>query len=189
MSLTSLPSPPVPDAPAIQTRQQLEVVLENIAELQRTRDEIYRAQEMEIEAVRQRHRAPLAEIGSYLDLETSWAEAWARANPGALDANRCLACAHATLGFRAEPPRLERASRRWTWTRIAATLAALDWGKRYLRTPAPEIQVDKDALFADLASLSPVDLRSAGIRVEQGERFFITTHPNSQSAPAWQEAA
>jgi phage host-nuclease inhibitor protein Gam len=191
--MTPFPSPSATAAPAIQTRQQLEVVLENIAQLQRERDELHRAQENEIEAVRQRYRAPLAEVGNYLDLETSWAEAWARANPEALSADRSLACAHATIGFRAMPPRIERASRRWTWSRIATTLAGLDWGRRYLRIPEPEVQVDKDALIADLAGLSPLDLRNAGIRVEQGERFYITPHASPETAPAlepaWQEAA
>jgi len=131
----------------------------------------------------------------YLDLETSWAEAWARGNPGAFAADRSLACAHATIGFRAAPPRIERASRRWTWSRIAQTLAGLAWGGRYLRVPAPE--VDKEALLADLAGLSPLELRNAGIKIVQGERFFITPHPHpgaeTTSAPvaepAWREAA
>jgi phage host-nuclease inhibitor protein Gam len=179
------PLPPQAAAPAIQTRQQLDAVLENIAHLQRERDELYHAQETEIAAVRQRYRAPLAEMENYLDLETSWAESWARANPGALAADRSLACAHATLGFRATPPRIERASRRWTWSRIALTLAGLAWGKRYLRIPSPE--VDKEALLADLADLSPLELRNAGLRIVQGEHFFITPHQPAE--PAWQEAA
>jgi hypothetical protein len=41
--------------------------------------------------------------------------------------------------------------------------------------------------------LSPVDLRNAGIKVVQGERFFITPHQQAEitspSEPAWQEAA
>src|SRR6202044_3043895 len=170
--MTLTPSPTA--APAIQTRQQLDAVLENIAHLQCERDELYRTQENEIAAVRQRYRAPLAEMEHYLELETSWAESWARGNPGAFAADRSLACAHATIGFRATPPRIERASRRWTWSRIALTLAGLAWGKPYLRIPAPE--VDKDALLADLDRLSPVDLRAAGIRIAQGEHFFITPH-------------
>jgi phage host-nuclease inhibitor protein Gam len=188
-----LPEPTQPAAPAIRTRQQLDAVLENIARLQRERDGLYHAQENEIAAVRQRYRAPLAEMEHYLDLETSWAESWARGNPGAFAADRSLACVHATIGFRAEPPRIERASRRWTWSRIAVTLAGLSWGKRYLRIPAPE--VDKEALLADLAGLSPVELRNAGIRIVQGERFFITSHPEPETAsapahqPAWREAA
>jgi phage host-nuclease inhibitor protein Gam len=191
--MTPLPPSPQPAAPAIQTRGQLDVVLENIAHLQRERDELYRAQENEIAAVRQRYRAPLAEMDRYLDLETSWAEAWARGNPGAFAADRSLACAHATIGFRTLPPRIERASRRWTWSRIALTLADLPWGRRYLRVPAPE--VDKEALVADLAGLSPVELRNAGLIVVQGEQFHITPHVPAETTsapaaePAWQEAA
>jgi phage host-nuclease inhibitor protein Gam len=180
-AVTPFPSP----APAIETREQLELLLENIASLQRARDELFHAQENEIAAVRQRYRAPLAEMEVYLRLETSWAEAWAYANPHALAADRSLACTHATIGFRAEPPRIERASRRWTWSRISTTLASLAWGRRYLRIPAPE--VDKDALLADLARISPEDLRSAGLRLAQGERFYIT--PSGEPESTWQEAA
>ena len=184
-NLAMTPTPSQAAAPAIQTRQQLDAVLENIAHLQHERDELYLTQENEIAAVRQRYRAPLTEMEHYLDLETSWAESWARAHPEAFSAERSLACAHATIGFRATPPRIERASRRWTWSRIAVTLAGLAWGKRYLRIPSPE--VDKDALLADLADLSPVELRNAGIKVAQGESFFITPHRPAE--PAWQEAA
>jgi phage host-nuclease inhibitor protein Gam len=187
--MTSLPSPAPAPTPSIQTRQQLEVVLENIASLQRERDHLFCAQDNEIAAVRQRYRASLTEIENYLHLETSWAEAWAVAHPASLGADRSLTCARVTFGFSAEPPRIERASRRWTWTRIAATLAQLDWGKRYLRVPPPE--VDKDAIVTDLAKLSLTELRNAGIRVVHGERFFITPHSSTEtiSEPAWQEAA
>ncbi len=182
--MTSLPSPS-PATPAIQTLEQLEAVLQNIAHLQHERDKLYHAQEKEIAVVRQRYRAPLAEVENYLALETSWAESWTLAHPEMLAADRSLLCAHATIGYRAEPPRIERASRHWTWSRIAVTLAGLAWGKRYLRIPSPE--VDKDALLADLATLSLDDLRLAGMRVAQGERFYITPHSPAESA--WREAA
>src|SRR5471032_1723894 len=97
--MTPLPQPLQPSAPAIQTRQQLDALLENIAHLQRERDELYHAQEKEIAAVRQRYRASLSEMENYLDLETSWAESWALAHPDAFAADRMLACAHATIGF------------------------------------------------------------------------------------------
>jgi len=172
-----------PAAPtvAVRTRQQLDVLLENIATLQRERARLLATQEKEIAAVRQRHRAALTEVETFLRAETSWAETWAQAHPEAL-AGRKLVSSHATLGYRAGPPHIDRASRRWTWTRIATTLAGLAWGQRYLRLPAPE--VDKEALAADLGKLSLTDLRNAGMIVTQGETFFIEPHPT-----AWQEAA
>ena len=168
-------------AVTIRTRPQLELLLENIATLQRERADLFAAQERELAAVRHRYRAQLTEIEEMLRLETSWAETWAQTHPEALAADRQLTGPHATLGFRAAPPRIDRASRRWTWTRIATTLAGLAWGPRYLRVPAPE--VDKDAIAADLGKLSITELRAAGI-VTHGETFFIGPH-----ATAWQEAA
>ena len=64
--MTSFPQPSPTAAPAIETRQQLDALLENIAHLQRERDELCQAQEKEIAVVRQKYRAPLAEMEHYL---------------------------------------------------------------------------------------------------------------------------
>ena len=166
--------------------------MENVVQLQLEREKLHRAQESEIAAIRQKYRAPLVELERYLDLETSWVENWARAKPGRTREQPPRSNgAHATLGFQTVPTQIERASRRWTWSRIALSLATLAWGKRYLRIPAPE--VDKDALLADLAGLSLVELRNAGLKIVQGERFFLTPHHETESVaspePIWQEAA
>lgn len=161
-------------SPSVQTRAQLEALLENIAQLQRERDELHQELETEIAALRQRYRPQLDEMERLLDIERSWAETWARANPDQLGSDRSLACGSATIGFEPAPVRIERTSRRWTWSRIAQTLADLPWGHRYLRVPP--LEVDKDALLADLATLSPEDLRMAGMKIIQADRFFITPH-------------
>ena len=162
---------PLPVPPEISTRAQLEALLENIAELRREREAAFAAQEAELAAVRQRHRAQLTELQNLLALETSWAEAWARQHRGELGAQGVLAFANVALGFRAGPPRVERASRRWTWSRIAVALAASSWGARYLRTP--ELVVDAEAIAADLGKLSREELRAAGMEVVEGEQFFL----------------
>ena len=160
---------PLPAPPEISTRADLEALLENIAELRREREAAFAAQEAELAAVRQRHRAQLTELQRLLELETSWAEAWAREHRGEL--RTAVVTAHATLGFRTGPPRVERASRRWTWSRIAVALAASTWGARYLRTPEPV--VDAEAIAADLGKLSREELRAAGMEVVEGEQFFL----------------
>jgi len=177
-TITPLPQPAA--TPVVQTRPQLEALLENIAQLQSERDQLHQQLEDEIAAIRHQYRPQLDEMESFLDKERSWAESWARANPDQLGPDRSLACASATIAFEAAPVRIERASRRWTWTRIANTLAELPWGKTYLRIPPPE--VDKDLLLADLAALSPEDLRTAGLKVIQADRFVITPHPALQEA-------
>jgi len=189
--MNPIPHPNQPAAPHIQTRHQLDAVVENIVQLQLDHEELQRTQEREIAAIRQKYRAPLAELERYLLIEKSWAEKWAVENPHAFGEKRSLDCTHATIGFRVTPPRIERASRKWTWSAVALKLADLGWGKRYLRVPAPE--VNKEALLADRAELSPVELRQAGLRIAQEERFYIAPHRSAenitQSEMDWQEAA
>lgn len=184
------PLPP-PIIPSIQNRRQLDAVIENIVQLQLQRSELENAREKEIADVRQKYHAPLAEVERYLLLETSWAETWARNNPGAFDETRSLACPHATIGFHTPPPRVERAGRRWTWSAIVVKLGETAWGQRYLRVPAPE--VNKDAILADRARLPADELRLAGIKIVQQERFCITPLDGGESVsgerPDWQEAA
>ncbi len=186
-----LPHPSQPAAPTIQNRQELEAVVENIVHLQQDRAEIESAQEKEITAIRQKYRAPLAEMDRYLLLESTWVETWAKANPTAFPDKRSLTCTHATIGFRIAPPRVDRASRKWTWTDIALKLSELAWGRRYLRQPA--LEVNKEALLADRSELVAAELRQAGIKIVQEERFFITPHGPAETAEstenAWQEAA
>jgi phage host-nuclease inhibitor protein Gam len=184
-----LPSHPV--IPSIQNRSQLDAAVENIVQLQLQQAELENAQEKEIAAIRQKYRSSLVEVERYLLLETSWVETWARNNPGAFDATRSLACPHAMIGFHTPPPRVERAGRRWTWSAIVVKLGEADWGKRYLRVPAPE--VNKEAILSDRALLPAEELRLAGIKIVQQERFLITPHGAAESPPAeqpdWQEAA
>ena len=185
------PHPSQPTAPSIQNRQQLDAVVENIVHLRQNRDELEGDQEREITAIRQKYRAPLAEVDRYLLLETTWVETWARENPDAFAERPSLACTHATIGFRISPPRVDRASRKWTWTDIAAKLGELAWGRHYLRQPAPE--VNKEALLAARADLDAAELRKAGLKIVQDERFYISPHGLGESTAIselpWQEAA
>lgn len=181
---------PLSIVPKIETREQLNALVENILRMQLERDLLESAQENEIASIRQKYRPPLADLERLLSIETAWAEIWARANPQAFTENR-LDSAGATLGFRVAPPRIDRASRKWTWARIAQSLAETVWGKRYLRVPPPE--VNKDAILADLDKLSPVDLRAAGLKIIHGDRFYLQPQTAEETtAPpetTWEEAA
>src|SRR5579871_2918260 len=113
--MNTIPLPTVPAAPAITTRHELDAVVENIVQLQLNRAELEREQDREITAVRQKFRAPLAEIERYLTLESTWVETWARQHPEAFHDRQSLTLTHAAIGFRVSPPRVDRASRKWTW--------------------------------------------------------------------------
>jgi phage host-nuclease inhibitor protein Gam len=183
--MTTIQHPSQPTPPSIQNRQQLDAVVENIIHLQQNRAELERDQEREITAIRQKYRTPLAEVDRYLLLESTWVETWARANPDEFSDQRSLTCTHATIGFRVSPPRVDRASRKWTWSEISQKLSELAWGRRYLRQPAPE--VNKEALLADRTELVATELRKVGLKIVQDERFFITPHGPAESD--WRKAA
>ena len=59
--------------PSIQTRAQLETLLENIAQLQSERDELHRELEDQIAALRYKYRPQLDEMERLLDIERGWA--------------------------------------------------------------------------------------------------------------------
>jgi len=185
------PLPSTSAVPVIRTREQLHAVVENIVRMRQELREIVRTQEAEIASIREKYRGPLSELDSFLQKESAWVEAWVQANPSELDENRCVECPQATVGFRVAAPRIERASRKWTWTEAALKLAETTWGRRYLRIPSPE--VDKEAILADLVNLPVDDLRDSGIKIVQGERFFIEPHEPTEdrasSETSWQEAA
>jgi phage host-nuclease inhibitor protein Gam len=186
---TITPLSPPGAQPAITSRHELDAVVENIVQLQLNRAELEREQEQEIAGIRQKFRAPLAEIERYLTLETTWVETWARNHPETFRDRQSLPLTHAVIGFRTTPCRVDRASRKWTWGAIAQKLGELAWGRRYLRQPA--LEVNKEALLADRSELSAAELKTAGLKIVQEERFFIAPHRETDAAGAgdWQEAA
>lgn len=177
---------PFPAAPTIQNRSQLETVVDNIVDMQRERAELVSAQEREMAAIRLKYDAPLAELDRLILLETNWIETWARNNPVAFSNHGTLPCAQAVLSFRYSPPRIARASRKWTWTAIALKLGEVAWGKRYLRVPP--LEVNRTALLADQDHFTPDELRLVGVKIVQDERFVITPHGQEKTID-WQEAA
>jgi phage host-nuclease inhibitor protein Gam len=169
----------------------LDAVVANIVSLQLEQIEVLQAQADEIAAVREKYRATLTELDRFLQIESAWVETWARQNPNVFSGERTLRCTQATIGFRTIAPQVERASRKWSWTEAALKLAESAWGRRYLRIPAPE--VNKEAILNDQATLSPEALREVGIKIVQGERFYLERHGLNEEVETtdsnWQEAA
>jgi phage host-nuclease inhibitor protein Gam len=185
------PSPFPTASPTITNRAQLAAVVDNIVTLQLEQLDVLRAQADEIAAIREKYRPTLTELDRYLQMETSWVEAWANRNPDDFSADRSIVCDRATIGYRMTEPRVERASRKWTWTEAALKLAESEWGRRYLRIPSPE--VNREAILKDLAALSADELREVGLKIVEGERFYLERHGAIDHVTAsesnWQEAA
>lgn len=173
----------------IRTRQDLDAIVENIVLMQIEQTELEQARDTELAAVREKYHAPLIELDRFLGQEIAWVEAWARENVNLQNQERYLDCGQVRFGFRSLPPRVERASRKWTWAAAAAKLAETPGGDSYLRIPSAE--VDKDAILADRGKFSAEEWRQLGIRIVEGDRFFVELHGEAQTPPVaeWSEAA
>jgi phage host-nuclease inhibitor protein Gam len=137
------------------------------------------AMELEIARVQERHQEQLLALGKRIETREAGVFVYCQQHRAQLFTDKkSIDFLQATVGFRTGPPSVEKSSRKETWASVAQRLEGLDWGHRYVSTPAPE--VDKKALLADREKLSGGQLAEAGLRFEQDEVFYIT--PKSEVA-------
>lgn len=85
----------------------------------------------------------------------------------------------AVVGFAlSTKPKVVLANEGDDWSSVATRLEGLKWGEPFVREPAPE--VDKDAILAARETLTEHQLKTAGLRIEQPEKFYV--QPKSQVA-------
>lgn len=144
--------------------------------------------ELEISQVQKRHQASLLAIAEKIQSQEAGIYVYCQGHRTELFPGKAksLDLLLATIGFRTDPPSVEKISKKDTWESIAKRLQSVDWGAAYIREPSPE--VDKQALLKDRLTLTPAQLQVAGVRFDQDEQFFI--EPKSEVAQAsTQEAA
>ncbi len=87
------------------------------------------------------------------------------------DGPRSRTYLNAVIGFRTNPPKVTKRVGNDTEAAIVERLEALPWGEKYVKYASPGL--DKDALLKDRATLTESQLAQAGIRIVQGQTFFI----------------
>lgn len=87
------------------------------------------------------------------------------------DGSKSRVYRNGTVGFRLNPPKVDKVLPKDTWEAVAARLTSVEWGKPFLHTKDPT--VNKDALLANRANLTEAQLDSVGVKFAQGETFFI----------------
>jgi Bacteriophage Mu Gam like protein len=95
-------------------------------------------------------------------------EAWYMAHIGDVETQgrRSLQLPNGIIGRRTSPPKLALLNRTWNWDAVLAKLRA-SFGKRFLRTPADEI--NKDLVKAEL---KPDELAAHGMKLAAKEEFY-----------------
>jgi phage host-nuclease inhibitor protein Gam len=166
-------------ASPVLSREALEAAVAEVATLKIQYAAAQAALELEIARVQERHQEQMLSLGKQIEIREAGIFVYCQQHrPQLFPGKKSMDFLLATVGFRTEPPSVEKCSRKDTWSSIAQRLEALAWGARYVNTPEPE--VDKKALLADREKLTAEQLSEAGLRFEQDELFYIT--PKSEVA-------
>lgn len=163
----------------ITSRQSLESVVADVVRLKIEHTEATAAMEKEIAEVQKRHQDGLLSISRQIEAKEAGVFVYCQKNRAELFPDKkSIDLLLATVGFETTPPRVEKANSKDTFPKIGLRLESLDWGVAYVRYPEPE--VNREKILADRLTLTPDQLREAGLKIEQDENFFI--RPNSAVA-------
>lgn len=171
----------------ITSRESMESVVADIVGLKLEHAELTAAMEQEIAQVQKRHQGGILAVDRQIQVKEAGVFVYCQQNRKVLfPEKKSIDLLLATVGFRDNPPSVEKRMKKDTWEAVADRLQALDWGQAYLTERAPD--VSKAKLLADRERLTEDQLAAAGVRFEQDETFFIA--PKSQVAePTVKEAA
>ncbi len=101
------------------------------------------------------------------------------------DGPRSRTYRNAVIGFRTNPPKVEKRVSKDTIEAIVERLESLAWGEKYVKYAEPGL--DKEALLKDRAVLTEGQLAQVGLKISQGQTFFID--PVFESAESVRKAA
>jgi phage host-nuclease inhibitor protein Gam len=153
----------------IQTRDEADVFMGRLAELQTASDALTAEMDAEIQAVRQAYEKRLNRLAESTKPLTVALQFWAEMNKETWPA-KSLDLVHGRLGFRTGTPSVRL-------VRGVTEAAALDfirqraeWAARYIRTAD---SINREALITDRELLTPATQAAMGIKIAQSEPFYI----------------
>jgi phage host-nuclease inhibitor protein Gam len=179
-------------APAVQpiaSREEMEIVVGEIAKLQSKEQQFTAEMNIEIERVKRHYTVDLADLTEKIDLRYKRVREWAETNQTHFDKVRSLATTHGKIGFRMGNYAVTKI-KGWTWDRVLEKLTEFDLLSKkkkeegvetdpksfeekivgYLRlTPS----INKEALIADRELFPKDELLRIGCQVEREETFYI----------------
>lgn len=156
-------------APVIKTREEMEVLVGDIARLKTFQHQTTAAMDQRITEVRSEYEQQLGDAEAELGPMVESVRAWAEANPEAFGKHKSLDLLHGVIGWRIGNPTLKTLSG-WTWDSVLEKLKSATTYAGFVRVKE---QVDKASILAQRETLLDGDLRQMGVRVVQEESFFV----------------
>lgn len=151
----------------IETREEMESLVGEIAALAIERDAMTAEMEGRIQSIRAEYEARLVENQAMTKDKMLIAADWAMRHPEAFGKNKSVEMVHAVVGFRTGTPMLKTLSG-WTWAKVKTWLEQNRNG--YTRS---DVVVNKELILADRKLLGEAGLRQMGVKVAQDESFFV----------------
>lgn len=166
--------------PAIETVDGLRAAVNHVVELQTQLARRMARHELEVARLNSEFDAETATVVALIEAHTASAHVYCEANRGIFPKDtKSIECRNATVGFRLNPPKVEKVVAKDTFTAIAKRLQAVAWGSPFVAIAEPE--VNKEALLSERANLPDDRLLGVGLRIVQEETFYIK--PNAETAP------
>lgn len=163
---------------AIETRQDAENELCDIADLTLERNSAQILLDEEITRARDKYSETLASFNQQIESKSERLREWAELNPDEFPkGKKSLELTHGTLGFRTGTPKLKTISRK-TWAAVLETIKRIGLNV-WIRS---EESVNKEKIIAEARGASadqvPQEwvaekMRIIGVQVVQDETFFI----------------
>jgi phage host-nuclease inhibitor protein Gam len=154
--------------PGVETRQDMESLVGEIASLTIQYDGYTAAMDEEIKRIRDSYQGRITEISEQLDALLPVALRWAEGHRAEFGDKKSIDMMHGVVGFRTGTFKC-KAEKGYTWEKILAHL--LNAGLGYTRT---KVDVDKEAIIADRAELAKSGkLDRMHIQVVQEESFYV----------------
>ncbi len=154
--------------PVIRTREEMESLVNEITLTKLNERKITAQMDLQIASVRERYELQLGECKKFIEEKTELARVWAEAHPEEFGKKKSIDFLAGTVGFRTGTPKLALLNRSWTWEKVLRAVETLL--PNFIRT---KTEIDKENIIAQRADIGDDYLATLGIKVTQGESFFV----------------
>jgi phage host-nuclease inhibitor protein Gam len=152
----------------IETQGELRETVGLIAEDMLAERELKNALDTELQAVREKYTADLADLESQIEQRTELCAEYCTRHPDLFGKDvKSIDLGQAVIGFRTGTPKV-KVLKRWTVEAVMTALKARKWFQ-YIRTSEA---LDKERIIAERDQIEPV-LDKIGLAVVQEESFYI----------------
>ena len=165
--------------PQIGSRTEAEAIMNELALTEANKRKLCARLDIAKAKLEEEAAPAIGECDAAIKAKSDALRAWAEANPQEFaKGKKSIAFVSGVLGFRTGTPKLVPASRAFNWETITGLVCK--YLPNFIRNK-PE--VDKEAILGQRDELAPV-LPRCGLKVTQGETFFIETNETTTDCQA-----